>query len=300
MARKDKTVVLIETIREKLRKEAIDEVLRVIRSEYTVLPRFAYHQPLDYSLETFPAEFDPVELRDGLLPIPGPRDRMGYSPDNTDEYLKTGKYDHDLILEIVDEHYGADATRGFRILDFGCSTGRVLRNFDAEHSTREWKLAGVDIQARTIQWLRQHFPPHFEVCTSSLLPHLPYQDNNFDVIYGISVFTHIKYLWDQWILELRRVTKPGGLIIQTFHSEEAWRFYHDNQDLEWVKKNQSEQMLKKREMEVPYFCFGDVSVSQVFWKVEIAREYWSRYLKVLDVKKPPPKFSFQNWIVCEK
>jgi hypothetical protein len=52
-------------------------------------------------------------------------------------------------------------------------------------------------------------------------------------------------------------------------------------------------------MPYDYFYFGDVGVSQVFWKREIARAYWGRYLNVLDVLHPPPN-SFQDWMVCKK
>lgn len=277
-----------------------DETLSTLRREFTVMPRFAYHQPLDYLADTFPAVFDPIESRDGRLPVPGPNDRMGYSPHNTDEYLETGKYDHDLVLGIVDEHHRAEASGDFRLLDFGCSSGRVLRHFDAERQARGWRLHGVDIQAKPIQWLREHFPREFEVSTVSAMPHLPYEDASMDVIYGISVFTHIKYLWDQWLLELRRVLKPGGLLVQTIHTENAWRFYFDNQHLDWVKNNHSPRMLQTRDMPVPYFYFGDIAVSQVFWTADTVRSYWSRYLDVLEVRPPPPRFSFQDWVICRK
>lgn len=284
----------------KLLVNLTSQIMATVRREYTVLPRFSYHQPLDYLINTYPARFDTPEIRKGMLPIPGPDDRMGYSPNDSDQYLETGKYDHDILLKIIDKHHGAGRTSGFRLLDFGCSSGRVLRHFDTERSKRGWKLAGIDIQARPIQWIREFFPAHFEVTTGSLMPHLPYEDNYFDTVYGISVFTHIKYLWDAWILELRRVTKPGGLIIQTFHGEDAWRFYFQNQKLDWVRQNHSPEMLKQESMNVPYFYYGDLSVGQIFWKTEVAREYWSRYLKVLEIRDPPPKFSFQNWIICKK
>jgi hypothetical protein len=52
-------------------------------------------------------------------------------------------------------------------------------------------------------------------------------------------------------------------------------------------------------MNIDYLYYGDVSVSQVFWKKEIAREFWSRYLDVVDIL-PPPKHSFQDWMICRK
>ena len=103
-----------------------------------------------------------------------------------------------------------------------------------------------------------------------------------------------------WLLELKRVLKPGGLLIQTIHTENAWRFYYDNRSVSWVKDNHSTMMLETREMPYDYFYYGDISVSQVFWKREIAAAYWGRYFKVLDVMQPPDDHSFQDWMVCKK
>ena len=166
-------------------------------------------------------------------------------------------------------------------------------------STKNWKLYGVDVQARPIQWMRDYFPKEFCVYTGCLNPHLPFPDNHFDVIYGFSVFTHIKYLWDNWILELRRVLKPGGLLIQTVHTEHAWQHYYDHREQDWVKGGHSQKMLETREMPYDYFYYGDIGVSQVFWKQEVARAYWSRYVDVIEIL-PPPTHSFQDWMICRK
>jgi SAM-dependent methyltransferase len=37
-------------------------------------------------------------------------------------------------------------------------------------------------------------------------------DNSFDVVFSLSVAEHVRKLWT-WITELRRITKPGGLVI---------------------------------------------------------------------------------------
>jgi SAM-dependent methyltransferase len=185
------------------------------------------------------------------------------------------------------------------VLDFGCSSGRVLRHFETERRHRGWKLCGVDVQARPIEWMRYHLPDFFEVATCSTMPHLPFADASIDFIYGISVFTHIKYLWDTWLLELKRILKPGGLLMQTIHAEPAWEFYFKNRTEPWVASSLSPEMLAKPRMDVDFFYHGDALVSQVFWKESVARSFWGRYFTVLDVTPPPPR-SFQNWIICRK
>lgn len=275
-----------------------EAVMHRIRAEYTVMARFQFHQPLDYSADTVPPGFEPpVYLDDVELPIPGPKDRMGYSPTDAADYLNWGALDHDIILSHINKVY--DNLEGRTILDFGCSSGRVLRHFAAEHRKFKWRLYGVDVQAHPIEWMRYHFPPHFQVAACSTMPHLPFADASFDFIYGISVFTHIKYLWDMWLLELKRVLKPGGLLLQTIHAEPAWEFYHANRDEEWVKQAHSPRMLEEPKMVGDYLYFGDAACSQVFWKEEVARRFWGRYFEVIEVA-PPPARSFQNWMICRK
>jgi len=77
-------------------------------------------------------------------------------------------------------------------------------------------------------------------------------------------------------------------------------FFYDNKSESWVHINHSAKMLETREMPHDYFYYGDMSVSQVFWKREVARTYWGRYFTILDVLAPPGERSFQDWMVCKK
>src|ERR1043165_8053538 len=47
---------------------------------------------------------------------------------------------------------------------------------------------------------------------------LPYKDQMFDLIYSLSVFTHLSENHaSQWLSEMNRVLKPGGILIITIH-----------------------------------------------------------------------------------
>jgi SAM-dependent methyltransferase len=277
----------------------VERSLWLVRNEYTVMPRFGFHQPLDYYLDTPPVHFDPpLSIAGEELPVPAPDDRMGYCADDVGEYLAWGRSDKELVQTQIRKHLGA--ADNLAILDFGCSSGRVLRHFYPEAKEKGWTLHGVDVQARPIQWMREFLPATFCIYTGSTMPMLPFPDNHFDVIYGFSIFTHIKYHWDMWLLELKRVLKPGGLLIQTIHTEHAWQRYYESRNEDWVRKNHSAKMLETREMPHDYFLYGDIGVSQAFWKRDVARAYWGRYFEVLDVLPPPDARSFQDWMVCRK
>lgn len=107
---------------------------------------------------------------------------------------------------------------GPRILDFGCGAGRMTRHLGPEAETGE--VWGVDIHAEAIRWAQAHLPP-FHFVTTTTAPHLPFEDRSFDLVYATSVWTHIGDLDDAWLLEVRRVLKPGGRLYLTISDAET-------------------------------------------------------------------------------
>lgn len=262
------------------------------------MPKYYFHCPINYELITSPPDFGvPIYLEGQELPLPPPKFRPGYAPDDDLQYLAWGKSDHDLICNIIAKHHACK--NDLTILDFGCSSGRVLRHFLAEHKERNWRLIGIDIQALLIEWMRRHFPNQFTVLTGTTAPHLPFPDASIDVIFGISVFTHTKFLWDTWLMEFDRVLKPGGLCMQSVQCEYAWEFYHKHRNEKWVADGHPASMLDKPHMDQDYLLYGDISCSQTFYTKETLINYWGRYMDVVDFLDPP-EFSYQNWIVLRK
>jgi len=283
---------------ENLVQYTIQEVLKRVSTDYPDTIKAGFSMPLDYENITLPVVFEKYRVEESTgLAIPAPEDRMGYRPDDANAYLEWGKYDHDELCEVLKKYsvFGTDLS----ILDFGCSTGRILRHFNSEKKSLRWKLYGCDIQARVIEWIRQHLPNYFNVLTCSTIPHLPYADNTFDFIYGFSVFTHIKYQWDAWLMELRRVMKHGGIMMQTVHTENAWEYYASSNKEEWIRNAHTPRVYEYPKMDVDYLLHGDMAVSQVFWKKETTKKYWERYFEVLEIRDPP-KHSFQDWVIVRK
>jgi len=96
------------------------------------------------------------------------------------------------------------------VLDWGCGCGRALRylleDVPASH------VHGCDIDADAIAWMTQSIAgPSFTRIAP--LPPTRYADQSFDLVYGISIFTHLNEATQiQWLGELRRITKPGGIV----------------------------------------------------------------------------------------
>jgi SAM-dependent methyltransferase len=113
---------------------------------------------------------------------------------------------------------GADLARPCRVLDFGCGSGRLLVGWNALASGHA--LCGCDINATLVDWARAHLPSSLDVRLTAPLPPLPYADSAFDVVIAISVFTHLSLESQRrWVGELRRILRPGGLLLLTLHGE---------------------------------------------------------------------------------
>ena len=111
-----------------------------------------------------------------------------------------------------------------RMLDFGIGWGRHARFFARD--TKFGNIYGVDV-----------WPLMIELCRTSMVPasvsliepfgRLPYRDQFFDIVYAYSVFTHLpEIMADHWLKEIRRVMRPGGLIIITVNPPRFVDFCH--------------------------------------------------------------------------
>lgn len=127
------------------------------------------------------------------------------------EYEQIGRSARQIVLGMLGHQLDLE---GKRVLDFGCGAGRVIRHFDEEASAAE--IWGCDIDAASIEWAKQHLSPPFHFALSGESPPLSFPDGHFDLIYAISVYTHLLDSWSEWILEMRRLLRPGGILIASF------------------------------------------------------------------------------------
>ena len=159
----------------------------------------------------------PMQRDEDGLPIPPQHLLEAYSP-SVEDYLAAGRHHIPAMLDALSAD-GFVLPSTSRILDFGCGVARLIRSLSAYARTGE--VWGVDISASHIHWCNQYLWPPFHFATTTLVPHLPFPDGYFDLIYAGSVFTHIEDLADAWLLELRRVLAPGGCAFLTYHDEHS-------------------------------------------------------------------------------
>jgi len=232
------------------------------------------------------------------FPIPPPELRLGYGR-STEEYLTNGRRHVQTMLDLL-QVSGARLERGARILDFGCGAGRMLRWLaDVAGHGEVW---GTDISAEHIVWCTQHLAPPFHFLVNTTLPHLPFEDRYFDVVYAGSVFTHIDDLAPTWFLELRRVLRAGGKLYVTIHDRHSiqllthalpWRevpfgaFLRDNQDYAAFAHTN-----------FAMFTLGRAIESQVFYDIESLCERLHGLFKVLSVTEEA--YGYQTAVLLEK
>jgi SAM-dependent methyltransferase len=147
-------------------------------------------------------------------------------------FLRSGRAAYDAIAA----HVPLDEVRS--VLDFGCGCGRVTRYW----SDFAGEVSGSDVSVKAIEWCRANLPfARFE--TNALEPPLGFADQSFDLVYALSVFTHLTAeLQLRWRDELRRVLRPGGRLLITTHgrsyvprldSEERARFERGELVVRW-------------------------------------------------------------------
>jgi cyclopropane fatty-acyl-phospholipid synthase-like methyltransferase len=104
-----------------------------------------------------------------------------------------------------------DMDRSLRVLDFGCGCGRVMSYMGgvAPAST----IHGSDIDGEAIAWCERIFRGEvkrgrFSFGVNQDRPPTAFDSGHFDLVYAISVFTHLpEDLQFQWLAELRRITR---------------------------------------------------------------------------------------------
>ena len=98
-------------------------------------------------------------------------------------------------------------------MDFGCGAGRTLKHF---LQTRSGRVLGGGHRRD------QHRPAARDglatvACDASdYMPPLELESASFDLIWSVSVFTHLTDNSLPWLLELHRLLKPDGLLIATY------------------------------------------------------------------------------------
>ncbi|MCA8902708.1 MAG: class I SAM-dependent methyltransferase [Hyphomonas sp.] len=230
--------------------------------------------------------------------LPVTRNREGYWGEDHFAYWASGLRDYKLLHDA----FGKYDLKPAAYLDFGCATGRVIRHFAANNP--DMAVYGCDINRHHVEWLCQHMPSSLVAFQNHSIPTLPLPEQSLDLITAYSVFTHIEAFETAWLMEFRRLLRPGGMAWLTIHSESTWADVKAGWPLYQNVKNNPDFQAADRTKPMPrdrlvYRGAADTSYSsQVFYTTDYIRRVWGRFLKVEEIIPRHP--GFQDVVVLRK
>jgi SAM-dependent methyltransferase len=213
--------------------------------------------------------------------------RITEAEDPVAEYERVGAACREQILRMLPAGYELE---GRRLLDFGCGAGRTLRHFlDKSESAEIW---GCDIHGEAIEWLQHNLCPPLHVLRNETRPSLPFEDGHFDVIWALSVFTHLVDEWAPWLLELHRLLAQDGILIATsIGPQHSVRLAGEPWDEERTGMN------ALRPGAVPPDGVP-VVLHSTWW----LRAHWGRAFEIVEIDEAPAGFTApaQRWLAMRK
>lgn len=231
--------------------------------------------------------------------IPAPDDREGYFGERHLEYWLSGLSDYQKVAA-----YLGAASGPKRYFDMGGSTGRVARHAD-QSGIESWLC---DINVNWIDWLDKHYTGNIRSFQNRALPVLPFEDNYLSLVSAFSVFTHLDTDATQWILELRRVLQPGGILYATILDEGVWQLL-SQPGWEWLKAtmsrgNNDEEFGNLCSQPLPgdrfVWSYSDVETYNIniFLTRAYVRKKWGAFFDVVDII--PHGHYYQTAVVLRK
>jgi SAM-dependent methyltransferase len=207
--------------------------------------------------------FPPLEMANRVGSLAG-------SPDPYAYYDELGRRAREDIVRVLPKGWSFE---GKRVLDFGAGAGRTLRQFAPEAERGEFW--GCDIHAGSVEWMTENLTPPFHVFQNGDHPPLDRPDGFFDLIWCVSVFTHLPDTWSAWLLELRRVLASDGILIVTFMGRGMSEAIAGEP---WDEERIGMNVLRRGQS---WDLGGPMVLHSPWW----IREHWGRAFDVLEIRE---------------
>jgi ubiquinone/menaquinone biosynthesis C-methylase UbiE len=209
------------------------------------------------------------------LPVPPQNLWVGYGQ-SKEEYIDSGARHVEKMLDLI-------GTMDLKnILEFGTAGGRMIRHF--KEYAEQGDVWGVDISAEHINWCKQNLAP-IKFATITTVPHLPFRDDHFDLVFAGSVFTHLDDLSDAWLLELNRVCR--GYIYLTIHDENTIRLLETGpyKDSLLARQSRNSAVYQASKNNFEMMTIGRDTNSQTFYTEKHFRMMLEQMFEVVRIEK---------------
>ena len=151
---------------------------------------------------------------------------------NYKRYYENGFSNANLLKEKFEKYLDLE---GKKVLDWGCGPGRIIRHFPELLPKSEFY--GTDYNVKSITWNKEHIK-NVSFLHNEVSPPTVFDSDFFDVIYGLSIFTHLsKKNHELWIDELHRIANKGAVLLLTTHGQ-AYREKLLDQDKKTFDRNE--------------------------------------------------------------
>jgi SAM-dependent methyltransferase len=237
-------------------------------------------------------------LSTDTAPLPTTDDREGYYGANHYNYWASGLRDYSQLLEWT----GANGVNITSLLDIGCASGRFLRH--VQHHGCVKTIYGCDINRLHIDWIAQHLPKDIIAFQNTSIPSLPLPDACLDAVTAFSVFTHVECFDTTWLMELRRVLRPGGIAWISVHGDRTWKEIKPTWPLYAALSSHPDyaKYRENNELAADRLVFRWISErsysSNIFYTYKYIRNNWGRLLDVKNIIPARPEF--QDIVILQK
>lgn len=237
-------------------------------------------------------------LKKDQIPVPDTADREGYQGPHHFDYWLSGLSDYWTILE----HVGSLPEQA-HIVDFGGASGRIARFFS--NASTQSRVTVAELNVNHVDFITRYFPENTRAIKLSSLPYFMFAENECDLIYAFSVFTHIDVYELSWLAEIRRILKPGGKAYLTIHDETSWlnlekmpvyRVLLDSPD--FARHYVKDAPMPEERLVYEYNTSSNEYNCNVFHHSDYIRRVWSKWLKVVEIL--PGIHGHQSAVVLEK
>lgn len=118
------------------------------------------------------------------------------------------------------------------ILEWGCGVARVIRHIP-DLVDKNLSVYGTDINSTMIKWNVENIS-HVIFSVNDYQPPMKFNGNQFDLVFALSVFTHIEDQFQEaWLKEISRIVQTDGIFLFTTHGIK----YDEN-----LTRNQTEEL----------------------------------------------------------
>jgi SAM-dependent methyltransferase len=197
-------------------------------------------------------------------------------------FFEAGPQTREILLELIPDDFDWS---GKRVMDFGCGAGRTLMHFREEADAAE--IWGVDVYEPALTVVERELCPPMHALLSEDDPPLRFEDESFDLVWAISVWTHLTDNSLPWLAEMHRILKPDGLLIATYMGE-------SHSELLAGEKWQEDRIGMNVLRHYQGWDHGGPMVLMSDWWM---REHWGRAFDVLRIEHDVQKF---NWPLLRK